>query len=81
MDICCLPKNQGGLGMKRADSVFKAKRIKFLIHVLKNEDATWSLTPMRNFKCLDVDMNVPCYALRADETPLLNKDQRGPRIL
>ena len=70
-EVCCLSKENGGLGMKKAKTIFAAKRIKFLIFALENMDCPWALIPNNCFKCLDDAMNTPYYALRVDKSPQL----------
>ena len=67
-EIFNLPRIEGGLGIKKAEHVMKAKRIKFIVHVLKSRNATWATIPEQNFKCLDTAMHIDHYALRVDKS-------------
>lgn len=64
-NICTLPKHMGGIGMIDINTIIKAKRIKWVIRVLKNQkDEAWKITSLDAFKCLDKRFDIEFFSLK-----------------
>ena len=78
-DVYTLPRNMGGLGMMDVLALIKAKRIKFIIQVLKRAEQKWTKLPLKYIKCLDNDFCIPFFSLMAlDTTGLIEKKNIPP---
>ena len=77
-DVYTLPRNMGGLGMITVLALIKAKRIKFIIQVLKRAEQKWAKLPLKYIKCLDNDFCIPFFSLALDTTGMIEKKNIPP---
>ena len=66
-DICKLPINKGGLGYPDIQILYKVKRIKMLLSVMKENDS-WNLIARKYLGFLDKKYNMKWFALCIDDS-------------
>ena len=68
-ELCCLPRQLGGLNMIDVSTAIKAQRIKWLIRILQAPDYdNWKSIAFENIKCLDNRFGTDLFALKVDES-------------
>lgn len=79
-NVCYLPRNQGGLGLADLETVIKAKRIKWIIRALSNQDGqNWAKLIENYIRCLDNKFGVDFFTLKVtDSSDLVGASEIPP---